>query len=744
MNRRQFHQLAGLGAINVFSSHAASAAAPAAEVAGAGAESSSESHATAQIAARAVDWPSRTYRRLLVDTHVPDWDERLLASFDPADYVSTIAGAGFQSLMQYANSHAGLCLWRTSVGQMHRNMKGRDYFGEVMEQCRRHGLHRVAYYSLVFDDWAYRTHPEWRTLSPAGPEAERHERTGTVCINSPYTNHALACIRELVANYDFEGIFFDMTFWPTICYCSHCVARYLKEQGAEPPVIVDWKDPQWRTFQKSRERWMREFTLSVTEAVKQIRPIPAYHQFGTIFSPWNVAVSLEQNEASDFAAGDFYGGAAQFSLVCKAYLGVTRHRPFEFMTSRTLNLNDFETTKPFEQLALESLIPTIHSSACLLIDAIKPTGELNHRAYEYLSQINAMHDAYEPFLGGEMLADVAIYYDKASMYDPGANGMDATEAVKDMWGMKPHIEAAVGAARFLREAHIPFGVVTSATLSQLSRYRAVVLPDVIEMTEEEARVLRDFVFNGGVLYASGASSMSAPGDAEQKLLLGDVLGVRHVGKLGGKTTYLSTQDKELFNAIWPQENIGFSGPMVQVEAEPSAEVLATVTLPFVDPEAGNAINTRFAQIWSNPPATQPGRDPGIVLNRFGKGKTIWVAAPLESRGDAVDARIFLLLLKRVLPPPYKFEADTDRAVEITVFQQEDSHRLLVGLLNLQSQVPTIPVPATVRILVPEGYKARKVSLLPEQAEMDFSASGSYISFRVPAFKLIRMVLIEYV
>jgi hypothetical protein len=238
--------------------------------------------------------------------------------------------------------------------------------------------------------------------------------------------------------------------------------------------------------------------------------------------------------------------------------------------------------------------------------------------------------------------------------------------------------------------------------------------------------------------------MSAPGDAEQKLLLGDVLGVRHVGKLGGKTTYLSTQDKELFNAIWPQENIGFSGPMVQVEAEPSAEVLATVTLPFVDPEAGNAINTRFAQIWSNPPATQPGRDPGIVLNRFGKGKTIWVAAPLESRGDAVDARIFLLLLKRVLPPPYKFEADTDRAVEITVFQQEDSHRLLVGLLNLQSQVPTIPVPATVRILVPEGYKARKVSLLPEQAEMDFSASGSYISFRVPAFKLIRMVLIEYV
>ena len=117
--------------------------------AGRNADSLTEPHELARIPARPVDWPWRTYRRLLVDTHVPDWDDRLLASFDPADYVSTIAGAGFQSLMQYANSHVGLCLWRTKIGQMHRNMKGRDYFGEVMEQCHRHGLHRIAYYSLV-------------------------------------------------------------------------------------------------------------------------------------------------------------------------------------------------------------------------------------------------------------------------------------------------------------------------------------------------------------------------------------------------------------------------------------------------------------------------------------------------------------------------------------------------------------------------------------------------------------------
>ena len=693
---------------------------------------------------RAVKWPSQTYRRLLVDTHVPDWDDRLLASFDAADYVSTIANAGFQSLMQYANSHVGLCLWRTKIGQMHRNMKGRDYFGEVMEQCSRRGLHRVAYYSLVFDDWAYDRYPDWRIFSADNPEAHSHERTGAVCINSPYRDHALACIKELVGGYDFESIFFDMTFWPTICYCRHCVARYWKEENTDPPSIVDWRDRNWRRFQKSRERWMREFTLTVTQAVKQTRPIEAYYQFGTFFAPWPVAVSLEQNEASEFAAGDFYGGAAQFSIVCKAYQSLTRERPFEFQTSRTLNLNDFETTKPFEQLALESMIPMIHSSACLLIDAIKPEGTLNHRAYEYLSQINALHDPFEPFLGGDMLADVAIYFDKNSMYDPDSNGMTAAEASKNMWGGKlPHREAAVGAARCLREAHIPFGVITNVSFSQIDRYRAVILPSVLEMTDDQAEVFRNFVRKGGSIYASGVSSVSVPGDGEERFLLADVLGVRYVGTIGGRTTYLSPIDKLLDDTIQPQQNLGFGGPMVKAQADSSVEVLATVTLPFVDPEAGNALNTRFAQIWSDPPAPEAGSDPGIVINKFGKGKSVWVAAPLEARPDAVSARVFQLLLRRVLEPPYKFEADTDPAVEVTLFHQADRNCLLVGMLNLQMQLPTIRVSATIRVHVPAEFKMRNVVLLPEQKAVDFVRSGSYVSFHVPDFKLVRMALVNY-
>jgi hypothetical protein len=359
--------------------------------------------------------------------------------------------------------------------------------------------------------------------------------------------------------------------------------------------------------------------------------------------------------------------------------------------------------------------------------------------------VNALHDAFEPFLGGEMLADVAIYFDKNSVYDPNENGLTVAEASRNFWGGNlPHRDAAVGAARCLREAHIPFGLVTNVSLHQLKDYRAVILPNVLEMSAEQAGVFREFVRDGGSLYASGASSLSIPGDGDERILLADVLGVRYLGEIGGKATYLTPRDKALFDTIWPQENLTFEGPMVKAEAAPGTEILAAVTLPFVDPAAGDWLNSRFAQIHSNPPAAHPGKDPAIVINAFGKGKTAWIAAPFESRPGAVEARVFMHLLRRILPPPYKFEADTNAQVEVTLFHQTERRRLLVGMLNLQAQMPPIPVAATIRVSMPEGRGARRVLLLPEQKEIAFSRSGPYVEFKVPEFRLVRMAVVDYI
>ena len=688
-------------------------------------------------------WPTETYRRFSTDMHIPDWDSQLLGHFDAAAYVGNIARAGFQSMVQYTNSHVGLCLWRSQVGQMHANMKGRDFFGEVVQECRRQNVHPLAYFGVIFDNWNFEHHPDWRILAAEGNNARLESRYGVVCPNSPYRDYVVECVKEIVGNYEIDGLFVDMTFWPEVCYCPHCAERFWREQNAELPRVVDWNDPVWRAFQKSRPAWLLEFAELVTNTAKKIRPITVNHQYSTIFFNWAFGVPLELTNACDYVGGDFYGGPAQQSLVCKAYYGLTRTRPFEFHTSRTRIFTDHVTMKPMDELRTESYVATLHSAGLLLVDYINADGTQNPQVYDALKPLNRERAAYEPFLGGELLADVAIYFDKNSLYNPDENGVHITKLQAS--DNCPHRDAIVGAARVLREGHIPYGVVTNANLDLLKNYRAVILPNVLELTPEQAEQFRKFVAGGGVLYASGVSSLDRRPNQEQRFLLEDVLGVKYKGTVGSKRiTYLTPRDSELSKVIWPQDHASFTGTMVQVEALPGTEVLATVTPPFVDPEIGRAIGSHFAAIHSNPPALTPGKDPAVVLNSFGKGRSIWIAAPIESKDEAVNIHLTQHLLKRVFPPPYRFELDARPAVEMTLFDQPQSHRLLVSLLNLQQEMPPSAVSATVRVQVPSGRTAGKVLRVPDMKPIAWQKKGPYLEFRVEPFDVFSMAIVEYV
>ena len=687
-------------------------------------------------------WFQHAYRRFSVDIHVPDWHPDLLSRFDAAEYVGHIARAGHQSLLQMANSHVGLCLWRTRVGQRHANMGPRDFFGEVVAECRRQGVHPLAYFSLIHDNWAYQTHPDWRIIRADGNGGMQDGRYGVVCPNSPYQTYVNACIRELVDSYDVDGMFFDMTFWPGLCYCHHCTERFWREDGAELPRVVDWREPTWRAFQAARQRWLLEFAQGITATVKEAGPrLSVNHQFSTIFSNWTLGVPLELTGACDYVGGDFYGGPTQHSLACKLYHSLTVQRPFEFHTSRTRHPTDHVTVKPQEEILGEAFVATLHSAALMLVDYINADGTLNPQVYDQLTQVNADRAAFEPFLGGDLLADVAIYFDKESLYNPDENGVRVTDlrAVDRC----PHREAVVGAARILQEAHIPFGVVTNANLSHLDRYRAVWLPNVLELTAEQAASFREFVRRGGVLYATGGSSLDRRAPGGPRLLLEDVLGVRYLGWVGKRITYLTPEDGALAQAIWPQDHVSFDGPMLQVEVLPDSDVLARITLPFVEPEGGRVIGSRFAAIHSNPPALQPGAAPAVVRHRFGKGQAVWVAAPLEERAQFASVELTMTLWRGLLPGPFRFELDAHPAMEMTLFAQPERRRLLAGLLNTQRQWPQVPVGATVRVRPPAGGEIVRVLHLPRGEQVEHSISGPYAEFRAEPFDTFDMFALEY-
>jgi len=695
-------------------------------------------------------WYQHSYRRNLVDMHIDDWDDSFLSKLDPKTYVEMLKIADVQSAMVYANSHIGLCYWPTKHGQMHRGLRGRDFLGEIIELCHKEGLDVVVYYTLIFDNWAYDHDPSWRIQYDGGIGSRDTPvlgRYGIVCPNNAgYRAWTEAQVADFCTNYQFEGIFFDMTFWPGVCYCAACRQRHASEVGGEMPITINWQDPQWVAFQRKREEWLVEFAAFATGLARKHQPgVSVQHNCSTLTAPWLFAATLGLRDHNDFISGDLYGGFGEQSFICKLYRSISLNQPFEYMTSRCYpNLRDHTTVKSKEMLEVHTYLAMAHGGAFFFIDAIDPAGTLHARVYETMGEIFAKSKHYEPYLGGELCQDVAVYFSLDSKMDFADNGKYANTIPTTI----PHLDAALGAARTLRENHIPFGVISRNNLKGTTGYQVIVLPNVLAISEEEARALRSFVEQGGALYASGNTDLT---------YVSDVFGVSTEGEASEMVTYITPtpRGRDLLAGVDPNlplsifaptatpvasifEPLPTSGRQVKARAVNQEEVMATLTLPYTDPEDGRKI----ASIHSNPPGIATDYA-SVVYRRFGKGKVVWVAAPLEAAVQQPHKDAFAHMIRALAGAAFSFEADAPPAVEVTVFHQPDRKRYLVNVVNEQELLPPIPVfNVSVRVRM-DGKRATRAALLPAESALPFEMKGDYAEVLVPRLDIFQMLLLEY-
>lgn len=676
--------------------------------------------------------------------HVPDWDPAMLAKFNAQTFAENLKRSGAQSHLQMCNSHAGYAMWQTKLGIPHKNMGGRDFIAELSAACRKRDLRFIAYFSLGFDCLMHEKHPDWRVRHLMQRWLLDRGRVGLCCYNSPgYEAYVLGCIDELAdGRYPIDGMFFDMTFWMTPCYCPHCTEKFRNESGHEPPVVVNFDDPVWRAWQKFRERTLLDFALGVTARVKSHDPdYTVSHNHSTALSNWILAAPLEITRACDYESGDFYGEPVVHSLACKVYRSLSRSPRFELATSRTRGFWDHVTVKSMDELKVEAFIATLHSAALLLIDYVNMDGTLNNAVYDFLKPLNDERAAYEPFLGGDLVADVALYLDKNSLYDPASGGTDIWSLPRKFEDTdpSPHRTCFTGAAKLLQRSHIPFGVVTNATIDQLARYRTVVLPEVLDVTPEQAELFRRFVREGGTLYASARTSLDRPAN---KFVLGDLFGVEFTGPRGSGVNYITPADESLRKALWPQDHVSHAETMQGTKLLPGTEVLAWQTETFVDPALGDRIGQRFGSFHANPPALAPSKVPAITLHRYGKGRVIWTAVAIEQVAEETNRRLFAWIMEQLRTSVPAFELDGPQSVEMTVHDQPDNKRLIAGLINL-GLPPGLTASPRVRLRHPAGKKIRRLLLAPDLEPVAFEDKGDMIEFDAAPFECFRLYLAEY-
>jgi Beta-galactosidase trimerisation domain len=175
----------------------------------------------------------------------------------------------------------------------------------------------------------------------------------------------------------------------------------------------------------------------------------------------------------------------------KPYLGMTG----KFRTM----LGEFGGYKHPNALSYECALMIAFGAGCRVGDQLHPTGEIDSSTYAIIGRALEEVEAAQPWLiGAEPVVEIALF-SASSLLTPGRTDDDARKTPADY-----------GAVRILLETHFLFDVVDR--FSDLSKYKVLILPDVVRLDPEMAAQVESFRRGGGRVLLSGESGLAPTED----------------------------------------------------------------------------------------------------------------------------------------------------------------------------------------------------------------------------------------
>jgi hypothetical protein len=169
--------------------------------------------------------------------------------------------------------------------------------------------------------------------------------------------------------------------------------------------------------------------------------------------------------------------------------------------------------------------------------------------------------------------------------------------------------------------------------------------------------------------------------------------------------------------------------------------LATLTLPFGHPHPGSADDQRWSSIHTSPPGVWLDA-PTLVRSTFGAGEAIYAAADIEV-GQGASQALFLAAIRCLLgAKPLRIETNAPACVWVTAFEQDE--RMIVSLLNYQTESPVLPIEAIeITLRARAGRSLKRAFLAPDGRELAFEQASGGDRVRAPRLEMFAMIVAEY-
>jgi len=113
-------------------------------------------------------WHKDALCKVHLDMHCPDWHDSIFEKFDARQIVQMVSDSGADTLYFFTKDTYGNAYYDTKVGHRHKCMKDRDFLAEILAEAERVKLPIMAYSTVIWDNLAAETHPQWRMRDPQG------------------------------------------------------------------------------------------------------------------------------------------------------------------------------------------------------------------------------------------------------------------------------------------------------------------------------------------------------------------------------------------------------------------------------------------------------------------------------------------------------------------------------------------------------------------------------------------------
>ncbi len=568
-----------------------------------------------------------------------------------------------------------MAFYPTGLGYQLKNtyMKD-DILGEVLAAAHRENIRVIGRFDFSkAAPAAFEDHPDWFWKTTQG-QPVIYNGVYHTCINGGwYREYALEILKEALSRYELDGVFFNMFRYQVrdyslnyygVCQCENCKRLFKAMYGARLPLQEDWSNPVFLKYAEFRRRTCEDVALQIMKTVKETRPAVGVmmRYDGSDLIRWEVNRSLDRALPE---WGHWSGEQAKWA----AAFG--KGRPF---CSTTTHFIDIPYRFVAESAACQALrlAQQLAEGAQLDYYLLGTLDQEDTKSYAVVEEIFQYQQANQELYSGLVSgAEVALFYaDKNIEYADGFNMM--TVPFRGMY-------------RILAEAQIPFDLISDRRMNDsdiatcLRRYKVIILPNAVRLTEHECRVLDDYVRQGGRLIATYGSGLQWElGEFSTRFGL-ESLGVQELQEVRAnmRSSYFRIAPAEL---NFPETRLMvLDQPYLYVSLKEGAQSLLRLIPP---------------QRYGPPEFCYPDREsdrPGVIVYSFGKGQTAylpWQPDSLYYKHGLEEYRELIVQLIGLNSSQPVLKVDAPPQLQVSVHYQPERHRTLVHLVNFSGHQGT--------------------------------------------------------